>query len=155
RRRFPRGAGGQRLPDGPGGRCAARHDPAAEPDHGDRRGPVRPRMGTPTLRRFIAHVEDRPGVLDRIASPFRRRGHNIESLTVGRTHTPGVSRVSLVLYADEDAAHRIEATLYKLVNTLRVQDVTDTPCVERDLGLIKVKASPANRAEVLKLCEVF
>ena len=112
-------------------------------------------MALPTLRKFIAHVEDRPGVLNRITSLFRRRAYNIESLTVGRTHLPGISRVTLVLKADEDAAHRLEATLYKLVNTLRVQDVSHAPCVERDLALIKVKASAPKRAEVLQLCEVF
>jgi acetolactate synthase-1/3 small subunit len=94
-------------------------------------------------------------VLNRITSLFRRRAYNIESLTVGRTHVPGVSRVTLVLEADEDEARRLEATLYKLVNTLRVQEVSHEPCVERDLALIKVRASPEKRAEILQLCEVF
>ena len=69
-------------------------------------------------RTFIVYVEDRPGVLDRVASLFRRRGYNIESLTVARTETPGVSRMTIVIEADDDAARRIDANLYKLVNVL-------------------------------------
>ena len=76
------------------------------------------------LRTFIAYVEDLPGVLNRVTSLFRRRGYNIESLTVGRTHEPGVSRMTIVMEADDDAARRIEANLYKLVNVLRVEDMT-------------------------------
>ena len=71
-----------------------------------------------TLRTFIVHVEDLPGVLNRVTSLFRRRGYNIESLTVGRTDAPGVSRMTIVMEADDDAARRIEANLYKLVNVL-------------------------------------
>ncbi len=81
-------------------------------------------MDRSILRTFIAYVEDRPGVLNRVASLFRRRAYNIQSLTVGRTHVPGVSRLTLMLEADEDAARRLEANLYKLVNTLWVRDVT-------------------------------
>src|SRR5580698_6007451 len=76
-------------------------------------------MSKATLRTFIAYVEDLPGVLNRITSLFRRRNYNIVSLTVGRTERPGVSRMTVVLEADEDAARRIEANLYKLVNVLR------------------------------------
>lgn len=112
-------------------------------------------MDRPILRTFIAYVEDRPGVLNRVASLIRRRAYNIESLGVGRTHRKGVSRLTLVLEADEDAARRLEANLYKLVNILWVRDVTHMPCVERDLALIKVKANAATRAQVLQLCEVF
>jgi acetolactate synthase I/III small subunit len=112
-------------------------------------------MEKPTLRTFIAHVEDVPGVLNRVASLFRRRAYNIESLTVGRTHQPGVSRMTLVMEADEDAARRIEANLYKLVNVLHVEDVTGAETMMRDLALIKVKADAAARPNVLQLCEVF
>ena len=77
-----------------------------------------------TLRFFIAYVEDLPGVLNRVTSLFRRRGYNIESLSVGRTHEPGVSRLTLAIEADESGARRIEANLYKLVNVLRVEDTT-------------------------------
>ena len=104
---------------------------------------------------FIAHVEDKPGVLNRIASLFRRRGFNIVSLTVGRTAEPGVSRLTLVIDADEDTARRIEANLYKLVNVLRVEDTTQRATVARELALIKVRADAAARPSVMQVCEVF
>ena len=108
-----------------------------------------------TMRTFVVHVEDRPGVLNRVASLFRRRGYNIDSLTVGRTHEPGVSRMTIVTEADAEMARLFEANLYKLVNVLRVEDITDRPAVVRDMALIKVRAREKHRAEVLQLCEVF
>src|SRR3954468_8220321 len=104
---------------------------------------------------FIARVEDKPGVLNRIASLFRRRGFNIASLTVGRTAEPGVSRLTLVIEADEDTARRIEANLYKLVNVLLVEDVTFSPSIARELALIKVRADATSRPRILQVCEVF
>jgi acetolactate synthase-1/3 small subunit len=104
---------------------------------------------------IIAHVEDKPGVLNRIASLFRRRGFNIASLTVGRTAAPGVSRLTLVIDADDDTARRIEANLYKLVNVLLVEDVTFSPSISRELALIKVRAGADTRPRVLQVCEVF
>jgi acetolactate synthase-1/3 small subunit len=101
------------------------------------------------------HVEDLPGVLNRVTSLFRRRGYNIDSLTVGRTEMHGVSRMTIVMEADDDAAHRIEANLYKLVNVLKVEDTTRRPCVQRELALIKGRADQAVRAHVLQLAEVF
>ncbi len=107
------------------------------------------------LRTFIMHVEDLPGVLNRVTSLFRRRGYNIASLTVGRTDQPCVSRMTIVMEADDDAARRIEANLYKLVNVLRVDDTARKPAVMRELALIKVRADKATRAQVMQLCEVF
>jgi len=104
---------------------------------------------------FVAYVEDVPGVLNRVASLFRRRGYNIESLTVGHTETPGVSRMTIVLEADDTTAQLLEANLYKLVNVIRVEDVTDVPSVTRDLALIKVRATTEVRPQVLQICEVF
>ena len=106
---------------------------------------------------FIALVENKPGVLNRVASLFRRRNFNIESLAVGRTENPEVSRMTIVVdcpNGDMDA-HRIEANLYKLVNVIDVQDVTHQPSVTRDLALIKVKIAPERRAEVNGLAEIF
>jgi acetolactate synthase-1/3 small subunit len=109
-----------------------------------------------SLRTYIMHVEDLPGVLNRVTSLFRRRGYNIESLTVGRTENPGVSRMTIVMEADDDAARRIEANLYKLVNVLKVEDTTRRPCVTRELALIKVRTSnQSQRAHVMQLAEVF
>jgi acetolactate synthase-1/3 small subunit len=104
---------------------------------------------------IIAQVEDKPGVLNRIASLFRRRGYNIASLTVGRTAEPGQSRLTVVVDADDDTARRIEANLYKLVNVLLVEDVTFAPALSRELALIKVRAGAEARPRVLQLCEVF
>jgi acetolactate synthase-1/3 small subunit len=104
---------------------------------------------------FVVTVEDVPGVLNRISSLFRRRGFNIASLTVGRTAEPGVSRLTLVIDADDDTARRIEANLYKLVNVLLVEDVTFVPSVARELALIKVRAGAETRPRVLQVCEVF
>lgn len=106
-------------------------------------------------RTIIAHVEDKPGVLNRIASLFRRRGFNITSLTVGRTAEPGVSRLTLMVDANDDTARRIEAELYKLVNVLFVEDVTFAPSVSRELALIKVRAGADTRPRVLQICDVF
>ena len=106
---------------------------------------------------FIALVENKPGVLNRVASLFRRRNFNIESLAVGRTENPEVSRMTIVVDCpnDEVDAHKIEANLYKLVNVIDVQDVTHQPSVTRDLALIKVRIEPERRAEVSGLAEIF
>jgi acetolactate synthase-1/3 small subunit len=112
-------------------------------------------MKSSKLRTYIMHVEDLPGVLNRVTSLFRRRGYNIESLTVGTTELPGVSRMTIVTEADDDAARRIEANLYKLVNVLKVEDTTRRPCLQRELALIKVRADQGSRAHVLQLAEVF
>ncbi len=106
---------------------------------------------------FIALVENKPGVLNRVASLFRRRNFNIESLAVGRTENPDVSRMTIVVNCpnDEVDAHKLEANLYKLINVIDVQDVTHQPSVTRDLALIKVRIEPERRAEVSGLAEIF
>jgi acetolactate synthase-1/3 small subunit len=112
-------------------------------------------MSEKSLRTFIVHVEDLPGVLNRVTSLIRRRDYNIASLTVGQTHTPGVSRMTIVTEADDDAARRIEANLYKLVNVLRVDDTKRSATVARELALVKVRADAATRAQVMQVCDVF
>ncbi len=105
---------------------------------------------------FIALVENKPGVLNRVASLFRRRNFNIESLAVGRTENPEISRMTIVADCANDVdAHKIEANLYKLVNVIDVQDVSRLPSVTRDLALIKVKAGPEKRGEVNSLASIF
>jgi acetolactate synthase-1/3 small subunit len=104
---------------------------------------------------LIALVEDKPGVLNRVASLFRRRNFNIESLNVGRTEKANVSRMTIVLDSEETDARKVEVNLYKLVNVIDVQDVTNQPAVARELALIKVKASPDQRAEVSNLASIF
>jgi acetolactate synthase-1/3 small subunit len=106
-------------------------------------------------RTFIVYVEDRPGVLNRVASLFRRRGYNIISLNVGRTHEVGVSRLTMVVEADDNTARIMEANLYKLVNVLSVEDITGTPAITIDLALIKARVTPEQRAEAIDLAERF
>lgn len=109
-----------------------------------------------TRHTFSVYVEDKPGVLNRIASLFRRRAFNIESLTVGHTETPGVSRMTILVNSDTQGARRLEANLYKLVNVLRVHDITAEPAVYRELVMIKVATRTLeNRIHVLQLAEVF
>ena len=104
---------------------------------------------------FVVTVEDLPGVLNRISSLFRRRGFNIESLTVGHTERPGISRMTLVVLTDAAGAERFEAHLYKLVNVISVADITDRPAVYRDLAMIKVSATQERRPEIVHLVDVF
>lgn len=107
------------------------------------------------LNTFVVYVENKPGVLNRVASLFRRRAFNIESLTVGHTEKPGVSRMTIVVDTDDGGARRLEANLYKLVNVLRVANITGVPAVSRDLAMIKVNASPESRSHLLQLVHVF
>lgn len=111
-------------------------------------------MDRPILRTFVAYVEDRPGVINRVVSLFRRRDYNIESLTVGRTERPGVALLTIVMEADADAARRLEANLYKLVNVLEVHDLTHASTIVSDLALIKVRTTRETRVQVLQLCDV-
>ena len=104
---------------------------------------------------YIVYVEDQPGVLTRVSSLIRRRGFNIESLTVGHTERPGVSRMTIVMDSDERAVPRIEANLYKLVNVISVENMTPTPAVYRDLAMIKVAATQASRGAIMQLVDVF
>lgn len=104
---------------------------------------------------FVVHVEDKPGVLNRVASLFRRRAFNIESLTVGHTETDGVSRMTIVVDTDANGARRIEANLYKLVNVLRITDLTGEAAVIRDLTLIRVVATHETRTHVMQLVDTF
>lgn len=101
------------------------------------------------------HVEDTPGVLDRVSSLFRRRAFNILSLTVGGTDRPGVSRMTIVVDAEERIAPRIEAYLYKLLNVLRVENITNLPSITRDLAMIRVSATQQTRPAIVQLTEVF
>src|ERR671918_64624 len=104
---------------------------------------------------FAVYVENKPGVLNRVSSLFRRRAFNIESLTVGHTETAGVSRMTVVVDTDSYGARRLEAHLYKLVDVRRVDDITTAPAISRDLALIKVAATGEARTHVMQLVEVY
>ena len=102
---------------------------------------------------LVALVEDKPGVLNRVASLFRRRAFNIESLTVGRTDVAGISRMTVVIDSDQVSAERVTAYLYKLVNVLQVEDLRDVPAVARDLALVKVAVAGHDRAQILRVVD--
>jgi acetolactate synthase-1/3 small subunit len=104
---------------------------------------------------LIALVENKPGVLNRVASLFRRRNFNIESLSVGQTERADISRMTIVVDSEQVDARKVEANLYKLVNVIDVQDVTNQSAVTRDLALIKVNCAPEKRAEVANLADIF
>jgi len=104
---------------------------------------------------LVALVDDQPGVLTRVASLFRRRAFNIESLTVGHTDHSGTSRMTIVMDSNQTNAERVTAYLYKLLNVIFVADLSEKPAVSRDLALIKVSANPENRAELMKLADVY
>jgi acetolactate synthase-1/3 small subunit len=100
-------------------------------------------------------MENKPGVLNRVSSLFRRRNYNIESLTVGHSETPNISRMTIVLHGDDRIVEQVVKQLTKLINVTRVVDIGDTPTVVRELALIKVKAGPGTRSEIMELTRVF
>ncbi|MEO1342272.1 MAG: acetolactate synthase small subunit [Cyanobacteria bacterium J06635_13] len=100
-------------------------------------------------------VEDEAGVLTRIAGLFARRGFNIESLAVGPAEQSGVSRITMVVPGDEKVVEQLIKQLYKLISVLKVQDISQQPCVERELMLIKINATASNRAEVIQVAQIF
>src|SRR5579859_4858814 len=102
---------------------------------------------------IVALVQDRPGVLNRAVSLFRRRGFNIESLAVGHSEQPGVSRMTLVVEAED--VEQVTKQLYRLIEVLKVSDVTNDPTVEREMVLVKIHATGSNRAEIVAMCGVF
>ena len=104
---------------------------------------------------LVAYTDDEPGVLNRVASLFRRRAFNIHSLTVGPTEQAGVSRMTLVVDTDDHGAARAQANLEKLLNVQRVENLSTRPSVVRDLVLLRVAAQPAVRAELIQLAQAF
>lgn len=112
-------------------------------------------MTTPLARTLAVHVENKPGALMRVSSLFARRGYNIESLAVGVTEHPDVSRITLRVECDEHSLEQIEKQLHNLVNVLRVSELEPGQAVEREMALIKVTAPPARRAELMALGEPF
>jgi acetolactate synthase-1/3 small subunit len=109
-------------------------------------------MQTHTL---IALMEDKPGVLSRVASLFRRRNYNIESLAVGHSETPNISRMTIVVNGDNRIVEQVVKQLTKLINVTEVVDVSERPTVIRELALVKVAAGPGSRSEIIELANVF
>jgi acetolactate synthase-1/3 small subunit len=111
--------------------------------------------GNQAPRVLVALVENKPGVLTRVASLFRRRGFNIESLNVGHTDSPEISRMTIVVDANKTDAAMVQHNLYKLVNVIDVQDLTRQPAVLRDLALIKVRVNQQTRVELVQLADIY
>ena len=110
----------------------------------------------PTKHTLVVLVENKPGVLNRVASLFRRRSFNIDSLTVGETDDPTVSRMTIVVDASKTSAAMVERNLLKTVPVIDVQDITNSPMVARELALIKVKVENTNkRSEIKHIVDMF
>lgn len=100
-------------------------------------------------------VNDQPGVLQRVSGLFGRRGFNIESITVGASEESGLSRMVIVTTGDDHTLEQIQKQLYKLIDVIKVTDVSSNPMVGRELGLIKIGAEPSARPEILGIVETF
>lgn len=100
-------------------------------------------------------VENKPGVLTRVTTLFRRRGYNIESLAVGATEDPSISRMTIVVDGDDRILEQVTKQLYKLVEVIKIIDITEERAVERELVLIKVKADANVRAEIVQIVDIF
>jgi acetolactate synthase-1/3 small subunit len=104
---------------------------------------------------LVSLVQDEPGVLTRVAGLFRRRGFNIESLSVGHCEQPGLSRMTIVVVGDDAEVEQVTKQLDKLINVVNVTDITREDKVVRELALIKVSASAATRSEIMQIVSVF
>ena len=139
----------------PAGRApATTAAPAPSPAHATPPPRALPGGGETRRHTLIAIVLDKPGVLNRVASLMRARNFNIDSLAVSRTDQPDVSRMTITLHGDDVAVEQAAKQLYRLIDVLKVQEVTAEPVVAQELALVKIRATDANRAEVLKLVEL-
>ncbi len=100
-------------------------------------------------------VENRPGVLARISGLFSRRGFNIDSLAVGPTENPEVSRMTIVVNVEEHSLEQVTKQLHKLVSVIKISDLDPHESVERELVLIKVGADSQTRAEIIEIADIF
>jgi acetolactate synthase-1/3 small subunit len=108
-----------------------------------------------TKHTLVAMVTDKPGVLNRAASLFRRRGFNIDSITVGHSELPHISRMTIVVIGTTAMVEQVRKQLEKLVDVIKVADVTGTGTIMRELALIKVNAPPATRSEIMQIVSIF
>ncbi len=100
---------------------------------------------------LVVLVEDKPGVMNRIVSLFRQRGFNIDSIAVGHSETPGLSRITLVAQGDDRKIEQLVKQLYKILEVIKISDVTDDNPIQRELALIKVTATERNRSDIIRL----
>lgn len=108
-----------------------------------------------TKHTLVALVEDKPGVLNRVASLFRRRGFNIESIAVGSSEIPHLSRMTIVVDGTNTMIEQVRKQLDKIIDVIRVSDITEEDIIARELALIKVKTTPATRSEIMQIVDIF
>ena len=128
--------------------------PAGSPAHAAPPARALPGGGETRRHTLIAIVLDKPGVLNRVSSLMRARNFNIDSLAVSHTDQPDISRMTITLRGDDVAVEQAAKQLYRLIDVLKVQDVTSEPTIDHELALVKVRATDSNRAEVIKLVEL-
>ena len=104
---------------------------------------------------IVALVEDKPGVLTRMASLFRRRGFNIESIAVGHSELPHLSRMTFVVNGSDTMVEQVRKQLDKVVDVVKAVDITGDNITTRELALIKVKATSATRSEIIEIVDIF
>ncbi|MCX7790225.1 MAG: acetolactate synthase small subunit [Chloroflexaceae bacterium] len=102
---------------------------------------------------IVLLVQDRPGVLSRVAGLVRRRGYNIQSLAVGHSEQPGISRMTIVVESED--VEQVVKQLYRLIEVIKVSDVTNDPIVEREMVVLKLNAPTSSRHEIVSMCSVF
>lgn len=110
---------------------------------------------TTTKHTLVALVEDKPGVLNRVASLFRRRSFNIESIAVGHSELPGLSRMTIVVDGATTTVEQVRKQLEKVVDVVKVIELTGDDIVARELALIKVKTTSAARSEIMQIVDIF
>lgn len=108
-----------------------------------------------TLHTLVSLVQDEPGVLTRVAGLFRRRGFNIESLSVGHCEQPGLSRMTIVVKGEDVEVEQVTKQLDKLINVVNVTDITRCEMVARELALIKVAAKAEDRSEIMQIVDIY
>jgi len=108
-----------------------------------------------TKHTLVALVQDKPGVLNRMASLFRRRGFNIESIAVGRSELPHLSRMTIVINGAATMVEQVRKQVDKVIDVVKVSDITESDMVARELALIKVKATSATRSEIMQIVDIF
>jgi acetolactate synthase-1/3 small subunit len=157
----PASESGQRLPADPttNGRVPGVADVVTQPPpphaaHSSPPARALPGGGETRRHTLIAIVLDKPGVLNRVSSLMRARNFNIDSLAVSHTDQPDTSRMTITLHGDDVAVEQAAKQLYRLIDVLKVQDVTSDPVVAQELALVKIRATDTNRGEILKLVEL-
>ncbi|MDY6916982.1 MAG: acetolactate synthase small subunit [Chloroflexota bacterium] len=104
---------------------------------------------------LVALVEDKPGVLNRVASLFRRRNFNIDSIAVGHSETPGLSRMNIVVDGTATSVEQVRKQLDKLIDVVKVSDISEESLVARELALVRVKCTPQTRSQIIEIVDVF